>query len=177
MHLKSNVLLIALIAAIGGLLFGFDTGVISGALPFLKDHWKMSDSSVEWLTTSVLLGAVIGAVTSGKLSDVLGRKKMIIINAVIFTAGAVGCAFAPSISFLIIMRLIIGIAIGITSYVVPMYIAEISPAGKRGALVTLNQLMITIGLLLSYITNYWLSDDNNPESWRWMLYCLQCLPF
>lgn len=170
MHLKSNVLLIALIAAIGGLLFGFDTGVISGALPFLKDYWKMSDASVEWLTTSVLLGAVIGAVTSGKLSDVLGRKKMIILNAVIFTVGAIGCAFAHSISFLIIMRFIVGVAIGITSYVVPMYIAEISPGNKRGALVTLNQLMITIGLLLSYITDYWLSNDNNPESWRWMFF-------
>jgi len=120
------------------------------------------------LTTSVLVGATLGALVSGKLADILGRKKMIIVNAIIFTAGAIGCAFAKNISFLIIMRIIIGIAIGITSYVVPMYIAEISPARKRGALVTLNQLMITIGLLVSYITDYWLSDDNNPESWRWM---------
>lgn len=95
---------------------------------------------------------------------------MIIINAVIFTLGAVGCAFAWNVSILIIMRFIIGVAIGITSYVVPMYIAEISPARQRGALVTLNQLMITIGLLISYITDYWLSDDNYTESWRWMFF-------
>ena len=166
--MKSNVLLISIIAATGGLLFGFDTGVISGALPFLKQHWQLSDSNLEWVTTSVLIGAVLGAVTSGKLSDILGRKKMIIINAVIFGAGALGCAFATSVTMLIVMRIVIGIAIGITSYVVPMYIAEIAPARRRGALVTLNQLMITIGILVSYITDYWLSDDQVPESWRWM---------
>lgn len=168
MLLRPNVLLIAMIASTGGLLFGFDTGVISGALPFLKDHWKLTDNNVELLTTSVLVGAVLGAIASGRLSDVLGRKKMIIINAVIFALGAVGCAFSTDFVMLISMRLIVGFAIGITSFVVPMYIAEISPSGKRGALVTLNQLMITIGLLVSYITDYWLSNDNNIESWRWM---------
>lgn len=165
---KSNVLLIAIIAATGGLLFGFDTGVISGALPFLKDYWKLSDSQLEWITTTVLIGAVIGAISSGKLSDFLGRKKMIIVNAIIFLIGALGCAFASSIVLLIVMRILIGIAIGITSYVVPMYIAEVSPSRRRGALVTLNQLMITIGILVSYITDYWLSNDKNLESWRYM---------
>ena len=166
--MKSNVLLISIIAATGGLLFGFDTGVISGALPFLKQHWQLSDATLEWVTTSVLIGAVLGAVTSGKLSDSLGRKRMIIVNAVIFGAGALGCAFATSVTMLIIMRIVIGIAIGITSYVVPMYIAEIAPARRRGALVTMNQLMITIGILVSYVTDYWLSNDAVPESWRWM---------
>jgi len=168
MKLKANVLLIAIIAATGGLLFGFDTGVISGALPFLKQHWQLSDSSVEWITTTVLIGAVIGALGSGKLSDVIGRKRMIIINAIIFAFGAIGCAYAPNVTVLIIMRILIGVAIGITSFVVPMYIAEISPKSSRGALVTLNQLMITIGILASYITDYALSDDTNSESWRWM---------
>lgn len=166
--MKANVLLISVIAATGGLLFGFDTGVISGALPFLKQHWQLNDSDLEWVTTAVLIGAVLGAITSGKLSDVLGRKRMIIVNAVIFGAGALGCAFATSVTMLIVMRVIIGIAIGITSYVVPMYIAEIAPARRRGAFVTLNQLMITIGILVSYITDYWLSNDAEPESWRWM---------
>jgi sugar porter (SP) family MFS transporter len=168
MRLKTNVLLISVIAATGGLLFGFDTGVISGALPFLKQYWSLPDSSIELITTTVLIGAVIGAVTSGRLSDLLGRKKMIIINAIIFTAGAVGCAYAPNPTLLIVMRIIIGFAIGITSYVVPMYIAEISPTRVRGALVTLNQLMITIGILVSYITDYLLSNDANVQSWRWM---------
>jgi MFS transporter, SP family, galactose:H+ symporter len=168
MKLKSNVLLIAIIAATGGLLFGFDTGVISGALPFLRDHWHLGDSSVEWLTTAVLIGAVIGAVGSGKISDLLGRKRMIIINAIIFAFGALGCGYAGNVSWLIFMRILVGVAIGITSYVVPMYIAEISPASNRGKLVTLNQLMITIGLLASYITDYLFSDNTNSESWRWM---------
>lgn len=168
MRLKSQVLLIAVIAATVGLLFGFDTGVISGALPFLKQFWKLNDASIELITTTVLIGAVAGAVCSGKLADIIGRKRMIIINAVIFTIGAVGCAFAPSITVLIAMRIIIGFAIGITSYVVPMYISEISPSRVRGALVTLNQLMITIGILVSYITDYLLSNDTNPASWRWM---------
>ncbi len=158
----------AVIAATGGLLFGFDTGVISGALPFLKQFWQLPDSSVELITTTVLIGAVLGAIVSGKLSDMIGRKRMIIINAAIFTIGAFGCAYAPDITVLIIMRIVIGFAIGITSYVVPMYISEISPARIRGALVTLNQLMITIGILLSYITDYWLSNDAKPGSWRLM---------
>ena len=132
MRVGAYVIFIAVIAAMGGLLFGFDTGVISGALPFIKQYWKINDAGVELLTTSVLVGATAGALLSGRLSDILGRKKMIIINAIVFTLGAVGCAFAWNITFLIIMRIVIGFAIGITSYVVPMYIAEISPARKRG---------------------------------------------
>ncbi|MFD2874453.1 sugar porter family MFS transporter [Mucilaginibacter ximonensis] len=167
---RSNVLLISVVAATGGLLFGFDTGVISGALPFMKEYWKLPDSSLEWVTTTVLIGAVIGAVSSGKLSDYLGRKKMIIVNAIIFAIGAVGCTYANDINFLMVMRVIIGVAIGITSYVVPMYIAEIAPTRRRGAMVTLNQLMITIGILVSYITDYLLGNDANLQSWRWMFF-------
>lgn len=167
---RSNVLPISVVAATGGLLFGFDTGVISGALPFMKEYWKLPDSSLEWVTTTVLIGAVIGAISSGKLSDYLGRKKMIIINAIIFAIGAVGCTYASDINFLMVMRVIIGIAIGITSYVVPMYIAEIAPTRRRGAMVTLNQLMITIGILVSYITDYLLGNDANLQSWRWMFF-------
>lgn len=170
MNKNSNpgVILTATVAATGGLLFGFDTGVISGTLPFLREYWHLSDPQIEWITTTVLIGAIIGAIISGRLSDLLGRKKMIIINAVIFLVGALGCAYAPYLGFLVAMRIAIGVAIGITSFVVPMYIAEISPARRRGGLVTLNQLMITIGILVSYITDYLLSDDSNPESWRWM---------
>lgn len=165
---KGRIILIALVAATGGLLFGFDTGVISGALPYLKQNWQLADADIEWLTTSVLLGALAGAIFSGKLSDRIGRKRMIIVNAVIFTIGAAGSAAAHSLSFLVTMRIIIGIAIGITSYVAPMYIAEIAPARKRGGLVTLNQLMITVGILVSYITDYLLSNDSSPGCWRWM---------
>ena len=149
---KARIILIALVAATGGLLFGFDTGVISGALPFLKQNWQLSDPDIEWLTTSVLVGSLVGAIVSGKLSDRIGRKRMILINAVIFTIGAAGCAAVKSLSLLVTMRIVIGVAIGITSYVAPMYIAEIAPARKRGGLVTLNQLMITFGILVSFIT-------------------------
>jgi SP family galactose:H+ symporter-like MFS transporter len=168
MRIKPNVLLIALIAATGGLLFGFDTGVISGALPFLKDNWSLNDRSITLVTTGVLFGAVIGALFSGRLADRLGRKKMIIVNALIFAIGAVGCGYAPSTATLIAMRVLVGIAIGITSYVVPMYIAEISPVAHRGMLVTFNQLMITIGLLVSYIADYLFSNNADPGSWRAM---------
>lgn len=168
MHIKPSVLLIAIIAATGGLLFGFDTGVISGALPFLRDNWALNDRNVALLTTGVLFGAVIGALFSGRLADRLGRKKMIIVNALIFVAGALGCGYASSIETLIAMRVLVGIAIGITSYVVPMYIAEISPVTHRGMLVTLNQLMITIGLLASYIADYLSSNNADPGSWRAM---------
>jgi len=168
MKIPRIVLFIAMVAAIGGLLFGFDTGVISGALPFLQEHWTLSDGQLEWLTTSVLLGAIIGAIASGGVTEMLGRKKMIIVNALIFFAASLGCAYASNVTELIVMRVIIGIAIGITSYVVPMYIAEISPKKYRGGLVTLNQLMITIGILASYITDYWLSNDQELESWRAM---------
>lgn len=164
--LKPNVLMMAIVAATGGLLFGFDTGVISGAIPFLKQYWHLQDADVEWITTTVLVGAIIGAIVSGKLSDYLGRKTMIIFNAIIFAIAAVGCTYAPSVTVLIIMRILIGFAIGITSFVVPMYIAEVSPMRRRGALVTLNQLMITIGILLSYVSDYLISNDNNPSSWR-----------
>lgn len=132
MKLKSNVLSIAIIAATGGLSFGFDTGVISGALLSLPEYWQLSDANMEWITITVLIGAVIGALGSGKLSGVNNRKKMIIINVVIFAIGAIGCAHAPSVLVLIIMRIIIGIAIGITSYVVSIYISRISPARVRG---------------------------------------------
>lgn len=165
---KGRILLIALVAATGGLLFGFDTGVISGALPFLRQNWHLTDGAIGWVTTSVLIGALLGAIFSGKLSDRIGRKRMIIVNAVIFCVGAAGSAAARSIALLIAMRVIIGVAIGITSYVAPMYIAEISPARRRGGLVTLNQLMITVGILVSYITDYFLSNDSNAASWRWM---------
>jgi len=165
---KGYVVLIAAIAATGGLLFGFDTGVISGALPFLREHWNLDNSMVEWVTTAVLVGAVVGAISSGRLTDIMGRKKVIFIAAVIFAVGALATGYAPSITALIIGRIVIGIAIGIASFTVPLYIGEISPTKNRGAMVTLNQLMICIGVLVSYISDYAIADDANPESWRWM---------
>jgi len=169
---KNLVVVIASIAATGGLLFGFDTGVISGAQNFLQDvnGWGISDSQLEWVTTAVLIGAVLGAALSGRVSDILGRKKVIIIAAVIFAFGAVFTGAAPSVSMLVVGRIVIGVAIGIASFSVPLYISEISPTKNRGALVTMNQLMITIGILVSYISDYLIANDANPFSWRWMFY-------
>jgi SP family galactose:H+ symporter-like MFS transporter len=169
---KNLVVLIATIAATGGLLFGFDTGVISGAQNFLQDPggWGISDDQLEWVTTAVLIGAVLGAALSGRVSDILGRKKVIIAASVIFALGALATGAAPNISLLVTGRIIIGLAIGIASFSVPMYISEISPTRKRGALVTMNQLMITIGILVSYISDYLIANDANPFSWRWMFY-------
>lgn len=169
---KNLVILIATIAATGGLLFGFDTGVISGAQNFLQDPggWGISDDQLEWVTTAVLIGAVLGAALSGRITDILGRRKVIIIAAVIFALGALATGAAPSVSLLVAGRIIIGIAIGIASFSVPLYISEISPTRNRGALVTMNQLMITIGILASYISDYLIANDANPFSWRWMFY-------
>ena len=169
---KRLVTTIAAIAATGGLLFGFDTGVISGAQNFLQDinGWGISDSQLEWVTTAVLVGAVLGAAFSGRITDILGRKKVILATAIIFAVGAILTGAAPTINTLVVGRIIVGIAIGIASFSVPLYISEISPTRNRGALVSLNQLMITIGILISYISDYLIANDANPFSWRWMFY-------
>lgn len=169
---KGLVIVISAIAATGGLLFGFDTGVISGAQNFLQDinGWGISDSKLEWVTTAVLIGAVMGAALSGKITDILGRKKVILATAVIFAVGAILTGAAPTLNTLVVGRIIVGVAIGIASFSVPLYISEISPTRNRGALVSLNQLMITIGILVSYISDYLIANDSNPFSWRWMFY-------
>jgi SP family galactose:H+ symporter-like MFS transporter len=167
---KLFIITIASIAAIGGFLFGFDTGVISGTLIFLQDAkgWALTDSQLGGVTTAVLLGAVFGCLISGRITDMFGRKKIIIITSVIFMCGALLSGSAPDVYFLIISRLFLGIGIGIASFSVPLYIAEISPTSNRGALVTINQLMITVGILVSYITDYLIANDADPFSWRLM---------
>ncbi len=163
---KSLVIVIAAIAATGGLLFGFDTGVISGAIPFFKDFWALTDKQVEWIATAGLIGAIIGAAFSGRITDVIGRKKVIIGAAVIFGIGALWTGWAGSPTSLFAGRLFLGLAIGISSYAVPMYIAEISPTKQRGALVSSFQLLITIGILVSYLSDLYFADEANMESWR-----------
>jgi MFS transporter, SP family, galactose:H+ symporter len=172
MQSRFFIIVISSIAAIGGFLFGFDTGVISGTLIFLQDAkgWALTDSQLGGVTTAVLLGAVFGCLISGKITDILGRKKIIIITSVIFMCGAVLSGSAPNVQFLIFSRLFLGIGIGVASFSVPLYIAEISPARNRGALVTINQLMITIGILVSYVTDYWIANDADPFSWRLMFH-------
>nr|NQU93005.1 sugar porter family MFS transporter [Bacteroidota bacterium] len=163
---KSLVVIIASVAATGGLLFGFDTGVISGAIPFFQQDFQISNSMVENITTAGLVGAVIGAMLTGRLSDMFGRKKVIFVAAIIFAIGALWSGYAPNDNMLMVSRLFIGLAIGISSFAVPLYIAEISPTRIRGRLVSLFQLLITIGILVAYITDLAFANESNPESWR-----------
>lgn len=164
---KIFIYITAGIAALAGLLFGYDTGVISGAILFIKDQFKLSPGAEEGVVSAVLLGAVIGAALSGALTDRFGRRRILIITAFIFATGAIGAAMSQSIAALIVFRLLIGVAIGVASYAAPLYISEISPPETRGALVSLNQLMITCGIVVSYLVDYILSLGTNE--WRWML--------
>ena len=142
----------AAITATGGLLFGYDTGVISGVLLFIRQDFAPLSPFVEGVVVSFLLvGAVVGALSGGPLSDRIGRRPTALLAALIFGLGALAVAFAPSVSFIIFGRFLLGLGVGLASMIVPLYIAEIALADRRRALVSLNQLMITIGILLSYI--------------------------
>lgn len=155
MQHKDQLFLISvtLIATLGGLLFGFDMAVISGVLPFVKEQFALSALQEGWLVSSALLGCVIGVAFSGELSDRLGRKKMLVIAAVLFLLSAVGTSLAPGLNLLIAARIVGGLGVGVASNVAPLYISEIAPAAIRGRLVTFYQLAITLGILIAYLTN------------------------
>lgn len=159
---------VAIIASLGGLLSGYDTGVISGALLFINETWIMPDTLQGFLVSSVLIGAVIGAATNGILADIFGRKKIILATAVIFILGSIMCAFAPNVYILILSRIFVGFAVGIVNFVVPLYLSEISPKSLRGTLVSLYQWAITAGILFSYFINAIFAQA--VYSWRWMLF-------
>lgn len=158
--------LLAAVAATGGLLFGFNTGVISGALPLIQRDWQLDTFASGLLVIVVLGGAVVGALITGQACDRLGRREIITATSATFALGAFGSGLAPSIEWLLAGRAAVGLAIGAVSVSVPLYIAEIAPARSRGALVSFNQLAITIGILLSYITAAILDDHHN--GWRYM---------
>ncbi len=161
------LLRISFIAAIGGLLFGFDTGVISGTLLFLKKDLHANSLAQEWIVSVLLLGAILGAVISGYLADRLSRKRTKVISGCVYVIGALGCAFAVSVPMLVAFRFVLGLSVGTASFVAPLYIAEVAPPRLRGGLVSFNQLMLTLGILLAYLVNF--AFSNVPEGWRWML--------
>ncbi len=167
---KNYVWFMAAIAATGGLLFGFDTGVISGALPYMQTDLNITDGEKETITSLALIGAMVGALVSGYISDMIGRKRVILIAAVIFLIGAVLCGAAPDVTNLIIARVFLGVGIGIASFSTPLYIAEISPAKIRGTLVSMFQLLITVGLLGAFLSDSAIADDSNASCWRTMFY-------
>ena len=158
---------VAIIAAIGGLLFGYDTGVISGALLYLKDALHASSFEQEAAVGSLLLGACGGAIMAGGLAGSIGRRWTLILAGIIYIVGGLASAFAPTIWFLIIARFVLGFAVGTASFVAPMYISELVPKQLRGGMTSFNQLMITSGILLAYIVNFAFKDAAN--NWRWML--------
>lgn len=159
--------LVAIIASLGGLLFGYDTGVISGALPFMRQDFHLTPTMQGIATSAVLVGATLGAAFAGWLSDRFGRKHVIIVVALLFVAGAVISAAAPALTILLIGRAIVGVAIGVASMLTPLYLAEMAPKNRRGAVVSLNQFCITFGILVSYLVDYALAAA--PNNWRWML--------
>jgi len=159
------VQIVAGTAALAGLLFGFDTGVISGAILFIKGAFGLSPFAEEVLVSAALVGAVAGATLSGRFTDMLGRKRAILITAAIFTVGSLLCAVAGNLPLLIVGRLAVGVAIGVASYTAPLYISEMAPPNLRGALVTLNQLAITTGILLAYVVDAVFAPT---DGWRLM---------
>lgn len=163
---KRFVYTVACVAALGGLLFGYDIGIISGALLFMENDFPLTPFLTGVVVSSILLGAVIGSGASGALGDRLGRRKMVLIAAVIFAVGSIGMAFSPTIGVLIFFRIVTGLAVGAASALVPTYISEISPTDLRGSLSSVFQLAITLGILLAYLVNFALSG---AEAWRWML--------
>ena len=148
------VLLISSVAALGGLLFGYDTGVIAGAILFIQQSFGLDTHMQEIVVSVVLLGAVVGAFLAGGMADRLGRRWTLIAAGIVFAVGALLSAFAPSIAVLIAGRLIVGVGIGVSSVAAPLYISEAAPRATRGALVSLYQFAITIGILCAALVDY-----------------------
>ena len=176
------VIFMAVVAAIGGILFGYDTAVISGTTAIVKAQFGLSDAGEGWYVGCALIGSICGVLVAGSLSDYLGRKLTMLISAALFSISAIGCAVCGSFDSLVAYRIIGGVGIGIVSIVSPIYISEVSPAKIRGTLVSLYQLAVTVGFLLAYLAN-WVIDAGgdlavagnlwtnmwNSEMWRGML--------
>jgi len=164
--MRPFVLLVASVAALGGLLFGYDTGVISGAILFITKDFALPTRLQEFTISVVLLGCIGGAAVSGSIADRIGRRLTLFSAGVIFIVGAFVSALAPNESVLLIGRAIVGVAIGFSSVIAPLYISEVAPADVRGALVSLYQFAITAGILGAYVVDYAFAAGGQ---WRWML--------
>ena len=167
---SSRTVFIAIVAALGGILFGYDTAVISGTTEVVKMQFGLSTGGEGWYVGCALIGSILGVLIAGMMSDFMGRKKTMLISALLFSISAIGCAVSQDFTQLVIFRIVGGFGIGIVSIVSPVYISEVSPAEVRGTMVSLYQLFITIGFLLAYLANYLiLKGTSMADYWRPML--------
>ncbi len=170
---RGYLLSVCLVAALGGLLFGYDTAVISGAIGFLQQHFELDPTLKGWAASSALVGCVLGVAIAGTFSDRFGRRSTLILAAILFLISAIGTALPHSLEVFILFRILGGLGVGAASMTSPMYIAEISPAGIRGRMVSLNQFAIIFGMLVVYFVNYYIAGLrgaawNVDIGWRWM---------
>lgn len=157
---------ISLVATLGGLMFGFDVGIISGAIPFIQPYFGWNELQLGWGVSSILVGAIAGAFGTGSLTEKYGRKRLLISVALFFAISCAGMALAQNQSSFIAFRVLGGLAVGAVSVLSPMYVAEVAPKEIRGTLITVYQLAITMGILISYLVNFGLHEVEN--NWRWM---------
>ncbi|WP_323991264.1 sugar porter family MFS transporter [Nguyenibacter sp. L1] len=169
-HLKQSVAgragLVAGLAAVAGLMFGLDIGVISGALGLIAQEFSTTQVQEEWIVAAMMLGAALGVPVASRLSFVWGRKRTLIIGASLFICGSMSCALAGSVGVLIVARIVLGLAVGVSTFTAPLYIAEVSDPAHRGAMISVYQLMVTIGILAAFVSNALFSYF---DAWRWML--------
>jgi sugar porter (SP) family MFS transporter len=161
------VLSITLVAAIGGLIFGFDTAIVAGATRYMKEQFSLNSLQEGWAVSVVLIGCMFGSGLAGPISDRIGRRRFMLISAALFLASAVGCALPRTIAAFVVFRFVGGLGIGSAAVLSPLYIAEVAPARVRGALVSVNQLAIVTGIMLAYFVN-WIFAGAGPDNWRWM---------
>ena len=164
---RKFIVLVSFVAALGGLLFGFDTAIISGAIPYITAYFKLDEYMLGWSMSSILIGCSVGAMLAGRCADKYGRRFTLIICAALFAFSGIGAGISYQLSVFIFFRLIGGLGVGAAAMVSPMYIAEIAPAKWRGRLVACYQLAIVFGILIAYFVNY-LLNDIGTNNWRWM---------